>query len=244
MPTRVIQEPPALRDLRHLANEIFPLLVPQQLPAAEQDFATHLHQVQANRALAAELAQTAWRRLRDVGPVTDGAINYFRALPDYQIEWLNYMSYNTKDPGNTRQVVGITRLENAYDAVVWLGLQLAEACTEQEYADVKSVCPALAVTVSNPQPAVKPVVPSAVGGARYVTEVWISSYLDAAFRCACDECGVVIVEKRPSYGFGSVVNDLHYYTISLPTSNDLFELGRFTVLHQQAFDGDQARKAA
>ncbi|MGI4833307.1 MAG: hypothetical protein ACRYFK_07580 [Janthinobacterium lividum] len=232
---RVLLEEPALHDLRHLATEIYSLVVPTGLPAEEAAHRPY-PSAQLDQLLVLELAQTAWRKLRQVGPVYDGFVGYYRALPDYQVEWLTYAA---AQQSNQARIVSLLRAEQLPTAVLWLGLQQAQLCAEKEYAETKQACPVVAPAAAPPLLPAARAVPSAVGGARFVTEVWVGNYMVQAFLVACDECGVAIVQKRPSLGYGSVVNDLSYYTISLASANDLFELGRFMVLHQLALQGEQ-----
>lgn len=77
-------------------------------------------------------------------------------------------------------------------------------------------------------------VPSAVGGARYVTEVWVDHDMEDAFREALAEQGGVVVKERRAMGTTGVTYDMSYYTISLVRVSDLFEVGRCMVLHYYA----------
>jgi hypothetical protein len=76
------------------------------------------------------------------------------------------------------------------------------------------------------RPALRPV-PSAVGGARYVTEVLVLHMFLPGFYKALHEWGGVVVSERPHPGSG----DSAFYTVSLDCVNELFELGSYMVMN-------------
>jgi hypothetical protein len=75
------------------------------------------------------------------------------------------------------------------------------------------------------RPAPRPV-PSAVGGARYVTEVMVLHLFRPGFYKALTEWGGVVVSERPHPS-----SDAAYYTVSLDCVNELFELGSYMVMN-------------
>jgi hypothetical protein len=82
-------------------------------------------------------------------------------------------------------------------------------------------------------PLTKPA-PSAVGGARYVREIPVSNYMVPAFLDALGEMRGAVVSTRPSIGCKGVVFDTTYYTISLESVDDQFEVATLMVLNYYA----------
>jgi hypothetical protein len=70
-------------------------------------------------------------------------------------------------------------------------------------------------------------VPSAVGGARYVTELLVLDMMVGGFYKALGEWGGVVVSERPH----PTAHDSTSYTVSLDCVNELFELGTYMVLN-------------
>jgi len=84
------------------------------------------------------------------------------------------------------------------------------------------------------RPALRPV-PSAVGGARYVTELLVLHMFLPGFYKALTEWGGAVVSERPH----PTNRDAGYYTVSLDCVNELFELGSYMVLnfYESKFEG-------
>jgi hypothetical protein len=101
--------------------------------------------------------------------------------------------------------------------------QATWAASEQELLEEK-------VLPLNPPP------PSAVGGARYVTDVNVGHYMLAAFLQALKEFGGAVVSTRPSIGCKGHIYESTWYTISLESVDHLFEVGRFMVLNYYTHD--------
>ncbi|MDJ0367308.1 hypothetical protein QMK33_19340 [Hymenobacter sp. H14-R3] len=79
-----------------------------------------------------------------------------------------------------------------------------------------------------------PAPPSAVGGARYVVEVPVGHYMLEAFFAAMADKGGAVVSTRPSLGCMGHIYSTTYYTISLESGDDQFELGLLMALHYYA----------
>lgn len=82
-------------------------------------------------------------------------------------------------------------------------------------------------------PLSKPV-PSAVGGARYILDVAIQHYMLEAFLKALEEMGGAVAGTRPMLGSQGQVFDTTFYTISLVSVDDQFEVARLMVLNYYA----------
>lgn len=222
-----------LQDLRHLASEIFELVKPKEVRAA-------------NRHQVAELAQTAWTKLRDIGPLMDGAGNYFKTLGPGLIERLHW---DEVDGASPRKVCPALDATDAGAFSLWLCLEEAEFCSEAMYSDVLQLTaraeqgPGLAeqrwhqaeqeLLAEGVLP-VRLLAPSAVGGARYVRDVYVPDYLAAAFRETLANWSAFIVRKWPSVGPYGQVYAAHYYEISLEEVDDQFEIGKFMVMQYHA----------
>lgn len=224
---RVITEPQAMLDLRHLANEIYPLL----------------RGLEIDLRLATELAETAWKKIKDCGPVYDGFTTYFRALCDLQVECLSYDELGCTAP---------TRVVTVTDAgawPIWLCLQSAEACSERRYAEAKKQCdlaaqrPALNEAAEQrwaeaeqqllaegllPVRVLAP--PSNAGGARYEFEVLVGHELVAGLREALAYWGGYIIAHRPDINHLGQELPARYYTLSVQSVDDVFPIGKRMVL--------------
>ncbi|WP_151087358.1 hypothetical protein [Hymenobacter baengnokdamensis] len=218
-----------LRDLRHLASEIFELVKTTE-------------SAQAQRQQVAELAQTAWHKLHDIGPLMDSTGAFFKALNSGQIEYLHWDEVDGASPARSFNMLDATH-QLAYS--LWMRLEEAEFCSEALYADVRH----FAVKAANaPHEAaarwdkaeqellaegvlpVQLLAPSAVGGARYVRQVYVPDYMASAFRETLAGWGAFIIRKWASRGCMGQVFAAHYYEISLEEVDDQFEIGKFTVM--------------
>lgn len=121
--TLLLQKEVQLHELRHLASEICQLVVPTE-------------SARANGLQVAELAQTVWNRLRDIGPLMDGYGNYFKALNESQVECL---FWDEAEGAGPIDVYTILDVPNRPTVGVLRCLEEAEFCSEGLYADVKTL---------------------------------------------------------------------------------------------------------
>ncbi len=81
--------------------------------------------------------------------------------------------------------------------------------------------------------------PSAAGGVRFVEEVWVSPDMMLALFEALDELDGHVLSQRPS---GRYPNSPLYFTVSLASARDLFQLGTFTVLCHHVYEAAEGSR--
>jgi hypothetical protein len=117
------KEEQLLRDVQHLATEIVNL--------------TGGTTTEADIRTAIEMGQTTWHKLADMGQVR-GPWDFFRALPSGQVEWL---TAHTDCPAmNRSRVCSMLEMKQGHHLSMWLHLESAGFCSDEEYAAAKAAC--------------------------------------------------------------------------------------------------------
>ena len=117
------KEEQLLRDIRHLATEIVNL---SGNTTSQDDIRT-----------AVELGQTCWHKLRDLGQVR-GPWDFFQALDNGQVEWLTVQ--NDFPHLNRSSVCSMLAMNQGHHLSMWLHLESAGLCSEEEYTKAKAAC--------------------------------------------------------------------------------------------------------